>query len=109
MAKIQFLHYVLNLRTNHQWRQFKFRDEVPKKVLADQFNYQDPNETTDGFFCYHDTWYHLDQFERVEPEGDFAKLGWGGICHESASSGVVIKISDDHETYQIASYYTSAE
>ena len=107
----------LTIRTNNQWREFVYRYDVPADVLASQFDYQDPEETLDGFFQYRGTWYHLDQFMRIEPmspgdphalrPGDDSPLkGWHGYHGDSYFSGVLIRLSDDGERYQIATYFS---
>jgi hypothetical protein len=95
----------LTIRTNHHRRQFVYRCDVPEAVLATEFDYQDPEETTDGFFCYRGFWYHLDQFMYCEPGEALATLGWHGFAGDSAFSGVAIRVLDDGETYQIARCY----
>jgi hypothetical protein len=94
----------LTIRTNSHWRQFVYRYDVPKNVLANQFGWQDP-EIVDGFFCYRRVWYHLDQFMHCEPSGDLATLGWQGFAGDSVFSGVAIRVSNDGEVYQVAHYY----
>lgn len=85
------------ITTNHHRRDFIYRYDVPDSVLADQFDYQDPDETTDGFIQWRGYWYHLDQFMIGAP-GD-----WHGVCGESYFSGMLIKVHEDG-TYTIASY-----
>ncbi len=94
----------LTIKTNRQWRQFAYRDEVPQEVLDDQFDYQDPEETFDNFFEYRGIWYHLDQFMRLAPGSDMGD--WDGAAGDSYFSGVLIKVSDDGEEYQIGTYYS---
>jgi len=91
--------------TNHQWRDFVYRWDVPDKVLADQFDYQDPEETTDGFFKYKGYWYHLDMFMRFSYLGPKNAMNdWHGYHSDSYFSGVLIRLSDDGEQYQVATY-----
>ena len=87
----------MKIYTDHKWKQFKYRNEVPASVLASQFDYQDPEETFDGFIHYRGVWYHLDQFMRGAPIP-----GWDGFAGDSFFSGVAIKLSSDGEEYQIA-------
>ena len=87
------------IKTNHQWRPFTYRTEVPAAVLERQFDYQDPEDVVDGFLCYRGTWYHLDQFMRT---GDLSLLGYDGFHGDSFFSGVAIKLSSDGERYQVA-------
>jgi hypothetical protein len=92
----------LTIKTNHQWRDLVYRSDVPAKVLADQFDYQDAEETTDGFFYYRDYWYHLDGFMRIENNPDLK--GWDAYASDSYFSGVLIKFSDDCEQIKIGRY-----
>lgn len=91
----------LKITTNNQWRQFVYRYDVPEKVLNSQFDYHDPDEVLDGYFCYKGVWYHLDQFMRTE-FGKLKELGWDGLHSDSFFSGVAIRLSSDGETFQVA-------
>jgi len=82
--------------TDHKWKPFRYRYEVPARILKSEFDYQDPEDTLDGFFCYRGIWYHLDQFEATQIEG------YHGFHPDSFFSGVAIRISDDGEQYQVA-------
>jgi hypothetical protein len=93
----------IRIKTDRKWKQFKYRYEVPGKVLEDQFSYWTPDQTPDdGYFCYRGNWYHLDDF-MVSSDEDLAKL-WDGVNYDSYFSGVVIKVSKDGETYQVGTY-----
>jgi len=92
----------LTIKTDNRWKNFKYRDEVPADILASQFDYQDEEDTIDGFFEYHGTWYHLDQFMRI-PEG--SGMGdWDGYAGDSYFSGVLIKLASDGEQYKVGRY-----
>lgn len=94
----------LNIRTDNKWHQFKYRYEVPAKVLKSEFDYQSEDDVSDGYFKYKGAWHHLDQFMRTdEPKG------WDGILNYSFSSGLLIKVSRDGEQYKIAYYWVSSE
>ena len=93
----------LTIKTNRRWRDFVYRHDVPAKVLADQFDYQDAEDVVDGFFCYRGYWYHLDQFMRSSG-GPLAE--WDGVLNDSYFSGVAIKVSRDGERYQVATFYS---
>ena len=98
----------VKIRTNHNWRKFKYRDEVPAKVLASQFDWTDKahaehDDYSDGFICYRGTWYHMADFMRVDGGPD-EMATWHGYHGDSYFSGVLIRISDDGEEYQIATY-----
>lgn len=97
----------LKIKTNNAWREFVSRDEVPAKVLASQFDWtneahEEHGDYSDGFFKYRNYWYHLTDFLRIENGGQFS--GWDGYHSDSYFSGVLIKLSKDGETFQVASY-----
>jgi hypothetical protein len=94
----------VTIKTNHQWRNLAYRYEVPAKVLADQFDYQNAEEVLDGFFCYRGYWYHIDGFMAVQNNTDLA--GWDGYAGDSYFSGVVIKLSTDNEQVKIGTYFS---
>ncbi len=95
------------ITTDHKWKPFKGDHEVSKSVLASDFDYQDRDEVRDGFFRYRKCWYHLDQFMRLShnhANGKNPFAGWHGYYGDSYSSGVLIKLSNDGESYQVATY-----
>lgn len=94
---------MLNLRTDNKWHDFKYRNEVPAKVLKSEFDYQDKS-VSDMYFKYKNSWHHADQFMRTdEPKG------WDGILNLSFSSGLLLKISPDGERYKVAYYWATSE
>lgn len=93
----------LKIITNNHERQFKYRNEVPDEVLSSDFDYQD-EDTFDGYFQYRGNWYHLDMFMRIDNHKDAVFSSWHGYSSDSFFSGIVIRISDDVETYQIGLY-----
>ena len=94
----------VTIKTNHQWRDLTYRHDVPAKVLADQFDYQNADETLDGFFCYRGYWYHIDGFMTVNGNADLKD--WDGYASDSYFSGVVIKLSSDGEQIKIGTYFS---
>jgi hypothetical protein len=101
----------LKITTNKQWREFKQREDVPKKTLSSDFDWL---EAEDGFFKYRGVWYHTEQFMMIQRDGistqhakraDMGELEkWYGYSADSAFSGVVIRISKDGERYQVGTY-----
>lgn len=94
----------MEILTDHKAKHFKYRYEVPEKVLADQFAHLDEEDGLDQFIKYRRDWYHLTDFLRfiyAVDEGDFK--GWDGYINHTAFSGVLIKIVDS-ETYIIGRY-----
>lgn len=98
--------------TNHHWREFVYRFDVPVDVLESKFDWMkvtDPDtgveswpedDYVDGFLCYHGIWYHLSDFGQTDENG------YHGCHSDSFFSGVLIRLSDDGEQYQIATYYS---
>jgi len=95
----------MKIVTDHKWKHFKYGYEVPKKVMKDQFDWMDEDQVDDGFICYRGTWYHAGEFMRIvgNPDKEFSK--YHGYHSDSFFSGVLVKLSDDGEAYQIATYY----
>ena len=84
----------MNVTTNHQWRDFLYRHEVPENVLRSEFDWLDEDDHS-GFFRYRGVWYHLSMFLRTTIDG------WHGVHTDSAFSGVLIEVSNDGEQYRI--------
>ena len=81
------------ITTNHHSRPFLSREEVPTKILNDQFDWT----SSENFFLrYKGVYYHISQFMRLPP----VPGGWTGSCAESATTGVVIKV-EGCESYKI--------
>lgn len=93
----------IKIRTNHAWRNFCYRNEVPAKVLASQFDHLSEDDSLDGFLCYRGHWYHLSDFMRNTDNNSPVK-DWHGVAGDSFFSGVLIRVSRDGERYQIATY-----
>ena len=91
----------LTITTDHKWKQFKYRDDVPVKVLESQFSHLNTRgeDDTDGYFCYKGYWYHLSDFMAMDKNSPLKEAGWHGYLNDSMCSGVVLKVSDDCETY----------
>ena len=107
----------LEVTTNNHARQFVTGHEVPMNVLKWQFDYLTADEQSFGSFLrYKGHWYHVSDFTRFDrffmagiecatrgtEESPFD--GWHGRVSNSAWSGVIIRISEDGETYQIGTY-----
>ncbi len=91
----------MKIKTDNKWHNFKTRDEVPAKVLASQFDYHD-DDISDGYFKFKNTWYHTDQFMRIEHGADSELQKWDGYARDSYFSGVLLKLSKDGDQYKVA-------
>lgn len=90
------------IKTDNKWKQFKYRDEVPKRVLENEFSHLTEEEGyVDGFIHYRKRWYHVSEFMTIP---SFTVNGWDGYSGDSFFSGVVIKIHSDGESYKIGTY-----
>ena len=96
----------MKIITDHKWKPFTYRCDVPESILGDQFDWTNEEEHTDGFFKYRKWWYHLGDFMRVDPVIQNEMKEWHGIAHDSYFSGVLIKLSDDGEEYMIATVFS---
>lgn len=98
------------IATNHHARHYLHRSEVPQRVLDQDFDWLDEEDSHDGFIFYRRRWYHLSEFMRAPDD-----LDWHGVHSDSAffferariyRSAVAIRVSDDGETYKIATVTT---
>ena len=92
----------MKVRTDHKWKNFKYRNEVPESVLNDYFEHL-PDEM-DGFIHYARRWWHTSDFLRIDG-GDFGTT-WQGVSSDTYFSGAVIEISNDGEHYRIGYYFS---
>ena len=88
----------MRIKTDHKMHAFRYGDEVPSAILANQFSHLSEDDAPDGFLRYRKHWYHLSDFA---PDDRLAGLGWQGMHADSFSSGVVISVAQDCETYCI--------
>lgn len=95
----------MNIKTNNHRRQFKYRYEVPEKVIQDQFSHLSDDDI-DGFIFYRDYWYHTSDFMRISADAPINFNKYNGYLSDSFFSGILINISSDGETYQIATYFS---
>lgn len=93
----------MEIITNNQWRDFLYGYETPESVLESDFDYLEESEQTDGFIKYRGNYYHISQFMILPDTCDIPDT-WQGIEQDSAFSGVLVRISDDGEQYQIATF-----
>lgn len=93
-----------NITTNHRWRAFSYRYEVPPAILASEFDWLSEDDGFDGFIKYRGRWYHVSGFmnmgDNIHPE----MCQWQGYHADSYFSGIVINVSPDGENYQIGTY-----
>lgn len=93
----------LRIITDHKWKPFRDIFEVPKKVLNEDFDWLDEEDTT-GFIKYKNRWFHISEFEWLDSQDQFP--GWHGIKGDTYFSGTLIKVPDDGESYMIGRYYS---
>jgi len=86
----------MEIITNNQERHFLYGYEVPEEVLNDEYDHLSDDEKTHGFIYYKGRYYHTSDFQQSH------MTEWDGVVFDSYFSGVAIKLSDDGETYKIA-------
>lgn len=97
----------MRIKTNHNWRAFTYRADVPPAILADQFSHLEEDDALDNFFCYRGWWYHVSDFMRCADDSISSDLaGWDGYASDSVFSGVVLKISRDGERYKVGTCFS---
>lgn len=95
----------LTIKTDRKWKHFKYRNEVPAKVLTRQFDWlKEEDGGFDGFILYRKCWYHVSMFMRFRDNSDSEFKGWEGYHGDSYFSGVVIELSKDGEMYRVGTY-----
>ncbi len=94
---------MITIKTDHKWKNFLYRYDVPNKVLNDQFSHLSEDDANDGFICYHGHYYHLYDFMRYDGK-DPVMGAYDGYASDGYFSGVLLKVSRDGEQYQIASF-----
>lgn len=93
----------MKIYTDHKWKQIKHQTDVPKKALKDYFDHLTGEDNFDGYIRYRKRRYHVSDFMVISNNAPFPK-GWDGYSSDSFFSGVLILLSGDGETYQIATY-----
>ena len=94
----------LEIITNRNWRDFLYGHELTAKE-RETFDWMTPEEIDCGSFArYKGFVYSTQDFMRLQDGGEFSELGWQGASADGFFSGVLIKMSDDGEQYQIGTY-----
>ena len=89
------------VQSNNQWRDFL--ETVPEKIMSD-FDHLSDSDAYDGWILYRGVYYHLSDFMSTQGFTDEPVAKWHGYAGDSFFSGVVIRVSDDGEQYQIGTY-----
>jgi len=94
----------MNIISNYQYRNFLYGYELPEKIRAD-FDYVDDIDSA-SFIKYRGQYYSIDDFMVIQtgPNAISEFAEWHGYYSDSFFSGILIRLSDDHEQYQIATY-----
>ena len=95
--------------TDNKWKDLLFGYELPESVLSD-FDYIDSEELpTRSFIKYKGCYYDVGDIMRLDFQRECYPeqfKGWHGYVSETFFSGILIRLSDDGEQYQIASYFS---
>ncbi len=94
----------MKIITNNNEREFIYGYDVPESVL-DDYDHLDACEQNDHWIRYRNTYYHVSDFMRIDDHAAWDNVqDWCGYTSDSFFSGVLISLSDDTETYKIATY-----
>ena len=86
----------LKVATNHHWRPFLYRNEVPERVLEDEFDWCDDESS---FMKYKGEYYHLSEFWKVQDKEVLKE--WDGYKGDTYFSGLLIKTNACGDGYKI--------
>lgn len=87
----------MKIITDNKWKQFKYRHEIPQKILDSFFDHLDKEEGIDNFIKYKKYYYHISDFMILDESSP-----WQAVVQETNFSGVLIQISDFGDQYKIA-------
>lgn len=94
--------------TNNHWRTFLSWSELTPKEQEDFDYIKDPENEDTNFMRYRGIVYDLGEIMKVPEtkEGEQTGMlrGWHGYASDSFFSGIVIRVSDDGDQYQIGLY-----
>ena len=90
----------MTIRTDHKWHAFKYFMDLTEKQKA-ELDWID--DDCAPVLVYKGWPFALDQFMRIEHSSELKD--WHGIHNDTFFSGVLIRLSDDGEKYQIATYF----
>lgn len=101
----------MKIKTDHKWKEFIYGYQLPEKFKSD-FDYIDSADIdSHEFIKYKGYYYDPGDFMRMEstiaphPQREGWEE-WHGYQSDSFFSGVLIKLSDDGEQYQVATYFS---
>ena len=97
----------MSVITNNHKRYFLYGDEVPAKVLNEDYDYLEDSEKLDGFIHYRNMWFHISDFlvfgigtDRVEKPVEIDGKLWDAYAGLTAFSRVLIRVYNG-ESYTI--------
>jgi len=95
----------LSIQTNRHDRLFLYGYELPEDIKTDYDYLEDLD--SENFIKYRGVYYSLSDFMRIDHNAIDPDLAyWDGVHSDSFFSGVLIKLSNCGDGYQIATYYS---
>jgi len=91
----------MKIYTNHHWRKLLYFYELTDKEKRELDWIEDD---TASVFRYRGNVYALDEFMRIDKTASKEFQDWHGYSSDSYFSGVLVKLSEDGEEYQVAIY-----
>jgi hypothetical protein len=96
------------IKTDRKWKDFIYGYQLTEKEKndLDYRKWDDPEDDcrSMSFFRYHGNIYDLGEIMRLDDKTLFP--GWHGYSSDTYFSGIVIKVSNDGERYQVGYYFS---
>jgi len=93
----------LKIITDHKWHDFLYVYELTDKEQTEHADTINSDDTL-NCFRYRGQVYFLEEFMRLENNDELEN--WHGYASDTFFSGVLIRISEDGERYQVGRYYS---
>jgi len=98
----------MKIITNNHERYFQYWHDVPDEV-RDWYDWLGEDNDYDGWIEYKGNWSHISDYLAVHnefhnPNPPDWMIDWHGYKPDSFFSGTLIRVQDDCETYQIATW-----
>ena len=93
----------LTIITDHKWKEFKYGHELPKKWRK-EYDWMDEDEFNNSEFIMHKKWATpISEFMTIKHNSELKD--WDAYSSDTMFSGLVIRINESRDMYQIGSYY----
>ena len=95
----------MSIITDNKWKFFKNDYDIPRKVYED-YDWLNEEQKVTGWIHYRKYWYHISDFQVIDPTNTSFPEKWDGYLCDSFFSGILIRLSKDGESYKIGLFLT---